>query len=228
MSNVDLSKSSTILKIFAFVFVSVVFFYLGKQWSQSDAYRQLLFFSSHFKNSNAVTSSPSVSVSPNLNRTLNLSSLLNDTASTLPQQPKQETVVAPPPPQPVVKRMGVVDENGFMTNDFEVGDFDPEVVENLGDGNQTQEVLQQDDSKGGQGFKINKFGFCPESMREYIPCMDNLEAIKRLNSTEKGEKFERHCPEKGQGLNCLVPAPKGYRKPIPWPKSRDEVLNILA
>ncbi|KAI4382815.1 hypothetical protein MLD38_008728 [Melastoma candidum] len=49
------------------------------------------------------------------------------------------------------------------------------------------------------------------------------EAIKRLKSTEKGEKFERHCPEAGKGLDCLVPAPKGYRPPVPWPRSRDKV-----
>ncbi|KAK4384335.1 protein DETOXIFICATION 35 [Sesamum angolense] len=52
-------------------------------------------------------------------------------------------------------------------------------------------------------------------------------AIKKLNSTEKGEKFERHCPEEGKGLNCLVPAPKGYRTPIPWPRSRDEIQFAL-
>lgn len=124
--------------------------------------------------------------------------------------------------------MGVVDENGVMRDDFEVGDFDPEAVENSGGGSEPDEGNSNRGSGSGQtqsSFKIKKFGLCPESMREYIPCMDNLEAIKKLNSTAKGEKFERHCPEKDQGLNCLIPAPKGYRTPIPWPKSRDEVLK---
>ncbi|KAG0479193.1 hypothetical protein HPP92_013912 [Vanilla planifolia] len=71
--------------------------------------------------------------------------------------------------------------------------------------------------------KVKKFQMCPASLREYIPCLDNEEAIKKLNSTERGEKFERHCPEKGKGLNCLIPSPNGYKTPIPWPKSRDEV-----
>ncbi|KAI3744624.1 hypothetical protein L1987_57711 [Smallanthus sonchifolius] len=66
---------------------------------------------------------------------------------------------------------------------------------------------------------------CPASMRECIPCMDNVEAIKELKSTKKGEKFDRHFPEKGKGLNCLVPTPKGNKAPIPWPRSRDEVWH---
>ncbi|XP_020252474.1 probable methyltransferase PMT11 [Asparagus officinalis] len=69
--------------------------------------------------------------------------------------------------------------------------------------------------------KIGRFRVCDEGMREYIPCLDNAAAIKKLKSAERGERFERHCPEKG--LDCLVPAPKGYKAPIPWPQSRDEV-----
>ncbi|KAI3859230.1 hypothetical protein MKX03_034634, partial [Papaver bracteatum] len=45
-----------------------------------------------------------------------------------------------------------------------------------------------------------------------------------IDSTEKGEKIERHCPRKDDPrLNCLVPPPKGYKTTIPWPKSRDKV-----
>ena len=113
-----------------------------------------------------------------------------------------------------------MDENGKMTEDFEVGEYDPNLVENLGN-------VTDSDAEDGEGLearvRVSKFTVCPESMREYIPCMDNEEAIKKLNSTERGEKFERHCPEKGKELNCLVPAPKNYKTPIPWPKSRDEV-----
>ncbi|KAI3847032.1 hypothetical protein MKX03_018211 [Papaver bracteatum] len=97
-----------------------------------------------------------------------------------------------------------------MTEDFEVGEFDPEFVENWGNGNQT--VSEEED--GG------------EKPREYIPCLDNVEATQKLNSTEKGEKFERHCTDSDHGLNCLVPAPFDYKTPIPWPKSRDEVWFV--
>jgi hypothetical protein len=106
-----------------------------------------------------------------------------------------------------------------MTDDFEVGEFDPDIAENWG--NETENESASTNFK----VRVRKYELCPGSMREYIPCLDNVEAIKRLKLTEKGERFERHCPEKGKGLNCLVPPPKGYRQPIPWPRSRDEVLG---
>lgn len=108
-----------------------------------------------------------------------------------------------------------------MSDDFEVGDFDPELVDNWV--NETQLETEESSASAPQ-FTIKKFGLCPRTMSEYIPCLDNVEAIRKLKSTKRGERFERRCPEEGRGLNCLVPAPKGYRTPIPWPKSRDEVF----
>lgn len=160
----------------------------------------------------------------------NISSIINETTAADRQNDGSGDltgggVVSPPPsapPMPAVKRMGVVDENGVMSDEFEVGEFDPDVVENWGKENVT-EVGEGEDTVR---VRVKKFGICEGGMREYIPCLDNVEAIKRLNSTENGEKFERHCPEKGKGLNCLIPAPKGYRTPIPWPRSRDEVVSL--
>lgn len=210
----DLLKSWTFIKISAFVLMSVSFFYFGKHWSNKRN-QQLVFFNSR--------QSPftSVTFSPNLNKTFDIPSLVNDTTdkqSVSPDPGAQTVSLAspPPPPPPAVQRMGVVDENGVMADEFEVGEFDPDVVENWGSENQT-EIME------GSRVRVTKFGICPKSMREYVPCLDNVEAIKRLNSTEKGEKFERHCPKKDKGLNCLVPSPKGYRTPIRWPRSRDEV-----
>lgn len=34
---------------------------------------------------------------------------------------------------------------------------------------------------------------------------------------------ERHCPSEDDKLRCLIPAPRGYKTPFPWPKSRDYV-----
>ncbi|MCO5594113.1 hypothetical protein L7F22_048134 [Adiantum nelumboides] len=56
---------------------------------------------------------------------------------------------------------------------------------------------------------------------DYIPCLDNVKAIKALPSTKHYEHRERHCP--GQAPTCLVPFPDGYRTPIRWPRSRNEV-----
>ncbi|KAL7147726.1 hypothetical protein ABFS83_06G126100 [Erythranthe nasuta] len=225
----DLCKSATLVKITGFLLISVVFFYLGKHFSDGSS-QQLVFFSTQ-QNSESSPSSATVALSPNLNKTFDISSLVNDTASPPPQQDIRSETEAlnpppptppPPPPPPALQKMGVVDENGRMTDDFEVGEFDPELVENWSKSNES-EGLESDGKGDNARVRVKKFRLCPESMREYIPCLDNEEAIKNLNSTEKGEKFERHCPENGKGLNCLIPAPKGYKTPIPWPRSRDEV-----
>lgn len=72
--------------------------------------------------------------------------------------------------------------------------------------------------------KVKKYKICKDvRMVDYIPCLDNFEEIAKFNGSERGEKYERHCPEQEKGLDCVVPRPKGYRKPILWPKSRDEV-----
>ncbi|OVA15574.1 putative S-adenosyl-L-methionine-dependent methyltransferase [Macleaya cordata] len=244
LNNGDFLKSPLLLKISACVLISFAFFYLGKHWSDSDGYHQLIFF-----NSRQSDKTPSVSFSPNANKTFDLSSLISnqtdnnqvsDQTLTLPLNSPSPTTSPensepsdpvplpppppppplPPPPPPSLTRFGIVDENGTMALDFEVGEFDPDSVEeNWGNGNETVE----EDNGGSPRVRVKKFPLCPESMREYIPCLDNVEEIKKLNSTEKGEKYERHCPDASHSLNCLVPAPKDYKTPIPWPKSRDEV-----
>ncbi|KAL4582667.1 hypothetical protein LXL04_007225 [Taraxacum kok-saghyz] len=50
---------------------------------------------------------------------------------------------------------------------------------------------------------------------DYIPCLDNEIAIRNLHH------LERNCPK--ETPECLVPLPKGYMTPIPWPGSRDKI-----
>lgn len=59
---------------------------------------------------------------------------------------------------------------------------------------------------------------------DFIPCLDNMKAIKALTTRRHMEHRERHCPESSP--RCLVRLPEGYRVPIPWPKSRDMVRLI--
>lgn len=59
----------------------------------------------------------------------------------------------------------------------------------------------------------------------FIPCLDNFKAIKALKSRRHMEHRERHCPD--TSLHCLLPLPKGYKVPVPWPKSRDMVRLLL-
>ncbi|KAK6933127.1 putative S-adenosyl-L-methionine-dependent methyltransferase [Dillenia turbinata] len=221
-------KSNLVVRILAFLFISFAFFLLGKHYS--DGYEQLLFFTS--KQNPTVLS---VSLSPNLNRTYDIQSLVNNKTETQPF-PDQTLVPSPtisssppppppsvPPPPPEIQRFGVVNENGTMAEDFEIGEMDPDYVVNWR--NVSESEVEGSGGGGGSSsrVRVKKFVLCDESKREYIPCLDNAEAIQKLKSTEHGEKFERHCPENGKGLVCLVPPPKGYRTPIPWPRSRDEV-----
>lgn len=149
--------------------------------------------------------------------------------SSTPNQTTGKTSPPPPPPaspplrQP--ERTGIIDENGAMTNDFVVGEFDEEVIDSVVDGKNESdhEGLESDENGGGLRGKIGKFRVCDESMRDYIPCLDNVEEITKMNSSKNGGVFERHCLPKGKGLDCLVPWPKDYKLRITWPKSRDEI-----
>lgn len=58
---------------------------------------------------------------------------------------------------------------------------------------------------------------------DYIPCLDNTKAIKKLKSKRNMEHRERHCPERSP--KCLVPLPQRYKVPLPWPQSRDMVRD---
>lgn len=120
-----------------------------------------------------------------------------------------------------MERTGIVDDTGAMAEDFDAGEIDQTIMEELGDinGSNREEMKSVE-------VKIERFKFCDESMRDYVPCLDNVEEIKKWNQSDRGEKYERHCPREGKRLDCLVPRPVGYQIPIPWPKSRDEVLMI--
>ncbi|XP_076888000.1 putative methyltransferase PMT24 isoform X2 [Bidens hawaiensis] len=56
---------------------------------------------------------------------------------------------------------------------------------------------------------------------DYIPCLDNLEAIRHLHGRSHFEHRERHCPD--ESPTCLVPLPVGYKTPIKWPRSREQI-----
>ncbi|KNA16842.1 hypothetical protein SOVF_085560 [Spinacia oleracea] len=56
---------------------------------------------------------------------------------------------------------------------------------------------------------------------DYIPCLDNWDAIHHLRTTKHYEHRERHCPT--EPPTCLVPLPEGYRLRVEWPKSREKV-----
>ncbi|EYU22422.1 hypothetical protein MIMGU_mgv1a003056mg [Erythranthe guttata] len=62
---------------------------------------------------------------------------------------------------------------------------------------------------------------CHKKYTDYTPCQDQRRAM--TFSRESMIYRERHCPLQKDKLHCLIPAPKGYVTPFPWPKSRDYV-----
>ncbi|KAJ9707103.1 hypothetical protein PVL29_002199 [Vitis rotundifolia] len=69
--------------------------------------------------------------------------------------------------------------------------------------------------------KVEVFKPCNDKYTDYTPCQEQDRAMKfpRENMIYR----ERHCPEEEEKLHCLIPAPKGYKTPFPWPKGRDYV-----
>ncbi|CAH9092295.1 unnamed protein product [Cuscuta epithymum] len=66
---------------------------------------------------------------------------------------------------------------------------------------------------------------CDMSHSELIPCLDRnwiYQSKLKLNLSLM-EHYERHCPPPQRRYNCLIPPPVGYKIPIRWPASRDEV-----
>ncbi|XP_020083040.1 probable methyltransferase PMT2 [Ananas comosus] len=62
---------------------------------------------------------------------------------------------------------------------------------------------------------------CDDRYTDYTPCQDQNRAM--TFPRENMNYRERHCPPDEEKLYCLIPAPKGYVAPFPWPKSRDFV-----
>ncbi|KAL8477503.1 hypothetical protein ACS0TY_029700 [Phlomoides rotata] len=73
------------------------------------------------------------------------------------------------------------------------------------------------ENKSSYSWKVCKTTAGPD----YIPCLDNLQAIKKLPSTKHYEHRERHCPENPP--TCLVPLPEGYQRTLEWPTSREKI-----
>ncbi|XP_031261519.1 probable methyltransferase PMT2 [Pistacia vera] len=69
--------------------------------------------------------------------------------------------------------------------------------------------------------KPKVFEPCSSKYTDYTPCQDQRRAM--TFPRESMNYRERHCPPENEKLHCLIPAPKGYVTPFPWPKSRDYV-----
>ncbi|XP_068636484.1 probable methyltransferase PMT2 [Aristolochia californica] len=69
--------------------------------------------------------------------------------------------------------------------------------------------------------KVKQYKPCNARYTDYTPCQEQKRAM--TFPRENMNYRERHCPPENEKLHCLIPAPKGYITPFPWPKSRDYV-----
>ncbi|XP_042486306.1 probable methyltransferase PMT14 [Macadamia integrifolia] len=83
------------------------------------------------------------------------------------------------------------------------------------------ETHQNDGTLHSSEAKVEMFKSCHHQYTDYTPCHEQKRAMTfpRENMVYR----ERHCPSENEKLHCLIPAPKGYMTPYPWPKSRDYV-----
>ncbi|XP_014494795.1 probable methyltransferase PMT2 isoform X1 [Vigna radiata var. radiata] len=73
----------------------------------------------------------------------------------------------------------------------------------------------------GSDIQVKEFKPCDDRYIDFTPCHDQMRAMKfpRENMAYR----ERHCFPDEDKLRCLIPAPRGYATPFPWPMSRDYV-----
>ncbi|XP_072971077.1 probable methyltransferase PMT3 isoform X1 [Typha angustifolia] len=93
-------------------------------------------------------------------------------------------------------------------------------------GRSDESVFSQE--AGGDNVIVKGFPVCDDRHSELIPCLDrNFIYQTRLKlDLSLMEHYERHCPQPERRFNCLIPPPPGYKVPIKWPKSRDEVWQV--
>lgn len=81
----------------------------------------------------------------------------------------------------------------------------------------------------GDGVIMPKsFPVCDDRHSELIPCLDRHHIYQTRLKLDLNlmEHYERHCPQSERRFNCLIPPPPGYKVPIKWPTSRDEVWKV--
>ncbi|KAI4343868.1 hypothetical protein L6164_011166 [Bauhinia variegata] len=95
---------------------------------------------------------------------------------------------------------------------------DCSVLSNLNYETHHDDDAQQSDASE---MEVKEIMPCEDKYIDYTPCHDQARAM--TFPRENMNYRERHCPPEEERLHCLIPAPKGYSTPFPWPKSRDYV-----
>ena len=174
----------------------------------------------------------------------------NENAGKEEETEKTEKIPAnepPPDSEPPKVKENELEENGGAQSEIQIenkeitNNWETQASESKEEKEKVEEVVGKIEEKTEEGFtpdegtqpSQNEWKVCDfQGATDYIPCLDNKEAIDRLPSTKHYEHRERHCPSSAP--TCIVPLPQDYRSPIKWPQSRNEVycfhcllLNIL-
>ncbi|KAH0876103.1 hypothetical protein HID58_073465 [Brassica napus] len=127
----DAVKTPRLVKVIAFALISITTIFLFNHFSDSFSYPSLV-SSPEALQTNATTVS-AVPPSP---------------------PPRPRLKISPPPLPPTVVRTGIIDENGAMSDTFEIGGFDPDAVDEIKTGNSSSSSEATGDSKAA--FRIEK------------------------------------------------------------------------
>eukprot|EP00897_Mesotaenium_endlicherianum_P003692 jgi/Mesen1/3350/ME000191S02483 len=76
-------------------------------------------------------------------------------------------------------------------------------------------------SRYGRNKEVKPYRSCLQNYTDFMPCYDPAIAVKFPK--ERNIFRERHCPAQEDRLRCLIPPPPGYKTPIPWPQSKNQV-----
>ncbi|KAH7299175.1 hypothetical protein KP509_25G076200 [Ceratopteris richardii] len=210
----ELRQRPLILRAFALLALSIACFYIGKRWATTN--EELIVYSSSAPPSSSKSfSSSASSVSASFQEEPHVTLVTNYHDESLAQGNSRHVTVSP---------TGILQDDGsIITKEFPM-DEEVSAEDDSVNQNSSRSGWSERDGTSGGFKKIDKFKVCPSNLTEYIPCLDNTEAIKMLPSVAKGEKWERHCPQgEDAHMKCLIPPPAGYQYPIRWPRSRDEV-----
>ncbi|XP_014513346.1 probable methyltransferase PMT8 isoform X1 [Vigna radiata var. radiata] len=92
-------------------------------------------------------------------------------------------------------------------------------------GNRDESLASFKQGEGEANIFSKSFPVCDDRHSELIPCLDRhlIYQMRMKLDLSVMEHYERHCPPAERRYNCLIPPPSGYKVPIKWPQSRDEV-----
>ncbi len=116
---------------------------------------------------------------------------------------------------------------GSRSEELSAADSETETATSEQSKSSTQQDLRQEEEE----YKWKSCAWI--GAQNYVPCLDNRKSYlsrKKVHTRFERRTLEWHCPSEAaaaaqqqQQPKCLIPLPLGYKAPICWPESRDQV-----